>query len=233
MQQLVFELAHLLLGLAEIGHVAHEADKFAHIERLQKHLLADFPDALTLDGVRINSPHYLCKTVVDASTPRKLTLVVSQYEKSTTIFFTLRVYSTVPFTLRKIGDPYKHKTEVTNGKWSGRTAGGCANNRDTYPNNPRYQFTVDEDCHVLVELKGPKQYQIGFDVACVQAERKDSPLYFRSKSSGSYRSGFCVLALEVTAGTYDIIPTTYRPNQEGPFFLNVKSSIKLKLARLQ
>ncbi len=122
-----------------------------------------------IDGVRINSPHYLCQTVIKPETPRKLTLVVSQYEKSATINFSLRVFSTLPFKLGKIGDPYKYKREITDGAWKGKTAGGCANNRDTYQNNPRYQFSTETDCQILVELKAAKQLQIGFDTVCVVA----------------------------------------------------------------
>ena len=44
-----------------------------------------------IDGVRINSPHYLCKIEVNDQTPRRLSLVVSQYEKSTTIYYTVRI----------------------------------------------------------------------------------------------------------------------------------------------
>ena len=56
-----------------------------------------------IDGVRINSPHYLCKTTITETTPRRLSLVVVQYEKSTTINFTLKVFSTLPFSLKRIG----------------------------------------------------------------------------------------------------------------------------------
>ena len=69
-----------------------------------------------IDGVRINSPHYLCQTKIANETPRKMTLVVSQYEKSTTIHFTLRIYSTLPFTLKRIGDPFKYEQKITTGK---------------------------------------------------------------------------------------------------------------------
>lgn len=185
-----------------------------------------------IDGVRINSPHYLCQTVITKETPRKLTLVVSQYEKSTTINFTLRVYSSLPFAMRKIGHPYRHKHEVV-GHWTADTAGGCGNYRETYGKNPRYQFKAETDCHVLIELKGPKQFQIGFDLVCVHANNKESHLYFKSKVSGTYRSGFVVLAVELTAGTYDIVPTTFRPGQEGPFFLKAESSIPVKLGKLR
>jgi calpain-7 len=185
-----------------------------------------------IDGVRINSPLYLCQTIVSESMPRKMTLVVSQYEKSTTIFYTLRVYSTLPFSLKKISDPYKTEQKMT-GAWKEASAGGCQNYKDTYVNNPRYQFTVSEASHVLVEMKGPKQFQIGFDLLCVQAGNKESPHYFKNKTSGAYRTGFVAVALELTAGTYDITPTTFRPGEEGPFFLTVKSSSAFKLARLK
>jgi hypothetical protein len=62
------------------------------------------------DGVRINSPHYLCKMVQDAG-QQTYTLVVSQYEKSNTIHYTLRVYSSVEFSLKQIMEPYNPKYE--------------------------------------------------------------------------------------------------------------------------
>lgn len=186
-----------------------------------------------IDGVRINSPHYLCQMVIKDATPRKLTLVVSQYEKSTTIDFTLRVYSTLSFSLKKIGDPYKYRQEINTAKWERETAGGCANYPDTYQRNPRFQFTTNSDCRALVELKAPKQFHIGFDIVCVVAGDKKSPLYFRKKSSEPYRSGFVVMPVDLTAGTYDIVPTTFQPGKESAFFLTVKSNVPLKITRTQ
>ena len=60
------------------------------------------------DGVRINSPHYLCKMVEPAGS-HVYTLVVSQYEKSHTIHFTLRVFSTNEIKLTRVSDPYLQK----------------------------------------------------------------------------------------------------------------------------
>lgn len=65
-----------------------------------------------IDGVRINSPHYLCKIKLTPNSDSKYTLVISQYEKTNTIYYTLRAYGTCPFKLRKIADPYKHMKEV-------------------------------------------------------------------------------------------------------------------------
>jgi hypothetical protein len=75
-------------------------------------VVADDP-APFIDGVRINSPHYLCKLILSESCARRYTLVVSQYEKTNTIFYTLRAYATCPFSLAKIGSPYQHTQKVS------------------------------------------------------------------------------------------------------------------------
>ncbi|XP_075230282.1 calpain-7-like [Lycorma delicatula] len=67
-----------------------------------------------IDGIRINSPHYLCKIILNENSPRKFTLVVSQYEKMHTIHYTLRAYATCPFTLTKITNPYKYTKKICN-----------------------------------------------------------------------------------------------------------------------
>ena len=60
-----------------------------------------------------------------------------------------------------------------------------------------------------------------------------SSLFF-SLSLSLSSSGFVVLDLEdVPAGTYNIVPSTFMPNQEGPFILMVKASCPFSLARLQ
>lgn len=65
-----------------------------------------------IDGVRINSPHYLCKIFLSPNSSNRYTLVVSQYEKTATIYYTLRAYATCPFQLNKISNPYVHQKEV-------------------------------------------------------------------------------------------------------------------------
>lgn len=62
------------------------------------------------DGVRINSPHYLCK-LVEESTKDPYTLVISQYEKNNTTHYTLRVYSTCEFSLTRFPNLYKKQLD--------------------------------------------------------------------------------------------------------------------------
>ena len=78
-----------------------------------------------------------------------------------------------------------------------------------------------------------KEFQIGFDVVCVIANDPKSPRYFKMKQSGSYRSGFVVNTLDITAGTYDIVPSTFFPGQEAAFLMTVRCTIPIKISRLQ
>ncbi|CAH0398502.1 unnamed protein product [Chilo suppressalis] len=194
-----------------------------------KRVYYPYEPAPYIDGVRINSPHYLCKVIVGESSTDRYTLVVSQYEKYRTIYYTLRAYATCPFALSKL-EPYPHK-KMLKGEWSGRTAGGCENHRETYPNNPKFVFTVPDTrvpCHVTIELKGPKQYQIGFNVTVESLEDPSVTAPFFKESSGAYRSGFVVLQLyNLPAGKYILTPSTFYPAQEGPFILEMRSTCEL------
>eukprot|EP00058_Branchiostoma_floridae_P000518 XP_002586006.1 hypothetical protein BRAFLDRAFT_132644 [Branchiostoma floridae] len=147
-----------------------------------------------IDGVRINSPHYLCKISVKDPGISLYTLVISQYEKSNNIYYTLRIYSTCEFNLTKVPEPYKIEKTVS-GQWKGSSAGGCGNNPATYPNNPVFQFTLQNSAnnnHVLLELKGPKQYSVGFDVKTVTLTGDgDSPGAFQKAASGDFRCTIC------------------------------------------
>ena len=86
---------------------------------------------------------------------------------------------------------------------------------------------------MLLELKGPKDYQLGFEIKTVVANDTSSPLYFRTKPCMLYRSGFYVSTMEMLAGTYDVVPSTFKPGLEGPFILKVKSSTPFKLNRMK
>ncbi|KAF6774821.1 hypothetical protein AHF37_06098 [Paragonimus kellicotti] len=177
------------------------------------------------DSVRTNSPHCLVQLLQDPGT-NSYHLVVSQFEKNNTIYYTLRVYSTAPFTLSKLIDPYKIEKQIT-GQWKGVSAGGCRNHPDTYDNNPCYQITIpnnDADNQLLIEMRGPKDYAIGCELIKVSATNPNAPNPMERKSSGNYRRGYVVLEQAgLSGGTYNLIVSTYNQNQEGPFILNIKS----------
>ncbi|OON17279.1 calpain large subunit, domain III [Opisthorchis viverrini] len=177
------------------------------------------------DSVRANSPHCLVQFLQDPGTAN-YTFVVSQFEKNNTIRYTLRVYSTAPFVLSKITDPYKVEKQVT-GQWKGANAGGCQNHPDTYDRNPCYQINLSNnevDNQLLVEMRGPKDYAIGCELIKVSATNPAAPNQMERKSSGSYRRGYVALEQAgLSGGIYNLVVSTYYPNQEGPYILNFKS----------
>uniref|UniRef100_A0A3B4EFF6 Calpain catalytic domain-containing protein n=1 Tax=Pygocentrus nattereri TaxID=42514 RepID=A0A3B4EFF6_PYGNA len=155
-----------------------------------------------IDGIRINSPHYLTKIKLTSAGTHTFTLVVSQYEKQNTINYTLRVYSVCKFNFSKIPTPFTH-TKRINGQWKGISAGGCGNYKDSYKHNPIYQFNLEKSGPLLIELRGS-------------------------------RCGFCYMEVDyIPAGLYNVIPTTFLPKQEGPFFLDFSSATPLRVSQLQ
>ncbi|XP_069874711.1 calpain-7 isoform X2 [Dipodomys merriami] len=147
--------------------------------------------------------------------------------------FIIQVYSACSFTFSKIPSPYTLSKRI-NGKWSGQSAGGCGNFQETHKNNPIYQFHIEKTGPLLIELRGPRQYSVGFEVVSVSLVGDPGPHGFSRKSSGDYRCGFCYLELEnIPAGIFNIIPSTFLPKQEGPFFLDLNSTIPIKTTQLQ
>ncbi len=102
----------------------------------------------------------MVKLVDDEPGPILYNLVISQYEKSNSIYYTLRAYSTQPFRLDEIKEPYiKSYKKTINGQWTQKNAGGCANYKDSYSLNPLYQLTfknTDSNNCIKIELKGPQ-----------------------------------------------------------------------------
>uniref|UniRef100_A0A8D3E1C6 Calpain 7 n=1 Tax=Scophthalmus maximus TaxID=52904 RepID=A0A8D3E1C6_SCOMX len=186
-----------------------------------------------IDGIRINSPHYLTKIRLTSAGTHTFTLVVSQYEKQNTINYTLRVYTGCKFTFSKIPYPFTH-TKRINGQWKGVSAGGCGNYHDSYKHNPIYQINLERSGPLLVELRGSRQYSVGFEMVTVSTVGDPGAAAFQKKNSGDYRCGFCYMdADHVPAGIYNVIPTTFLPKQEGPFFLDFASTAPVKVSQLQ
>lgn len=75
-----------------------------------------------IDGIRINSPHYLCKIRLDPQSGRHYTLCISQFEKTTTLYYTLRAFCRDKFDLKMINNSYN--TKNLTGEWTVATAGG-------------------------------------------------------------------------------------------------------------
>ncbi|XP_034387042.1 calpain-7-like [Cyclopterus lumpus] len=118
----------------------------------------------------------------------------------------------------------------------GPSAGGCGNYKDSYKHNPIYQVNLERPGPLLVELRGSRQYSVGFEVVAVTVSTvgDPGPAAPQKRNSGDYRCGFCYMEADhVPAGLYNVIPTTFLPRQEGPFFLDFASTSALKVSLLQ
>jgi calpain-7 len=90
-----------------------------------------------------------------------------------------------------------------------------------------------EFSNLVIELRGPKVYQVGLELTVQTINDESVTAPFISKTTGNYRSGFCVLDLEeIPAGIYLVRPSTYLPGQDSPFFLKLKSSTNVLIERL-
>lgn len=160
---------------------------------------------------------------------------MSQYEKTTTIYYTLRAYSRNPFEFKAIPSAYVGRQTV-NGEWKGSQAGGCQNHPLTYRTNPKFSLKLGpkDFSNLVIELRGPKVYQVGFEIKVQSLDDPSVTAPFVSKTTGSYRSGYCVLDLnDMPAGTYIIIPSTYLPGQESPFILSVKATTQVSVEPIE
>lgn len=137
----------------------------------------------------------------------------------------------MPFQLKEIANKFVGRAKL-NGEWNAASAGGCQNNPMSYKRNPKYQLKIGprDAATLAIELRAQKTYQVGLEILVVSLEDTTVTAPFRSKVTGSYRSGYCVMDLsDVPAGIYHIIPSTFEPGQEGPFILSLKATTTISM----
>jgi len=159
-----------------------------------------------LDGIRINSPFYLAKLKIPKTDQvERYTLVVSEYEKTHDITFTIegkfknispfkkkfqifwihKVFANIQFHLE-----YLKKLPISKritGEWTRDTAGGCANYRETTNKNPIHLIQVDRPTEFIVELRAPKEYSGNFQI---RSDESDSLTHFQNNFENKCKSQF-------------------------------------------
>ena len=84
------------------------------------------PGDYILTGIKINTPHYLAKLDVVPAGVQHYNLIVSQLmEEMGRLYYTLKVYSTAPFSLEPVKEPYSHRKKVCR-HYPKRGRGGAA-----------------------------------------------------------------------------------------------------------
>uniref|UniRef100_A0A3Q2CL72 Calpain-3 n=1 Tax=Cyprinodon variegatus TaxID=28743 RepID=A0A3Q2CL72_CYPVA len=139
---------------------------------------------------------------------------------------------------------------VNEGRWvRGSSAGGCRNFPDTFWTNPQYRLQLYEEdddpedgqvaCTVVVALmqkgrrmqrhKGVKFLTIGFSIYKMRGQNQHLQKDFFLYTASTAKCKSYINLREVTErfrlppGEYVIIPTTFKPHEEGEFILRVFS----------
>ncbi|XP_061598899.1 calpain-1 catalytic subunit-like [Cololabis saira] len=144
------------------------------------------------------------------------------------------------------------ETSMYEGRWvAGTTAGGCANNKDSFWTNPQYRIKICGEYHesdggknILVSLmqKPDKKnrrlvqnFHIGlsvFEVKLYSAQSGKLPASFFSTRAPVAHTKTYMNAREVMEflslkpGEYLIVPCTFKPNETASFILTIHSKAK-------
>jgi len=159
----------------------------------------------------------------------------------------------IPFSqlLQRFTEIYLMDMPVTNlhnihsftasSKWAGQTAGGSLSNQDTWKNNPQFSLISERDCDVtgvLSQLDSTSDRFKYMSIGCVVAKTVDSAtrktnIYADElvASTGPFiNKRDTVFTFHANAGqAYVIVPSTYQPGKEGPFFLRICSTVPVEL----
>jgi len=190
-----------------------------------------------ITGAYLNNPHVLLRYDIKSREDKFLTLILSQYQKSKDMNYTLSCYCTSPFRITPPSNSLQHAI-VIKSEWNKETAGGPPNSVSQFVKNPMWKILIPEGgSKIQIQCKAPKTLAINMILFRGSSEGKiDLMARIRGKEmdSGPYRSGFAVTSIHYIneSGHYTLVPSTYEPDQVGGFVLTLSSSSKLLVEKL-
>ena len=181
----------------------------------------------------VDSPNTLLKLEVPANT--SYTIVVSEQALPRSTFnFTLSALSMGSLSIRDAKERYRHY-ELQHGAWTHITSGGNATNA-CYHVNPQYSVHLAErsDLSMLLET-GNENLPVHVKLVW---SRGESVTAVRTRDiigdSGEYQNGYAFAEiLNVEAGSYTIICSTFETGQLGKFSLRIGSMSPCTVDRLR
>jgi len=184
-----------------------------------------------LTGAYTNNPHCLVRYDVTDSSEEYLSIVMSQYEKSHDLGYTLSCFCTEAFSL---GSPARELpcSRTLTSSWTSSTAGGPIGKKSYY-RNPMFAVEIPAGGS-LVELHclAPKTLAVNVLLCPVDAygQRLKRIQSEPPCDSGNYRHGFAVTSRsKLEAGAYALVVSSYSPGETGNFRCKVLSSAKLRI----
>ena len=134
------------------------------------------------------------------------------------------------------------------GEWKGESAGGCMNNKKTWSKNPAFKMIANTDADVAMHIvltqpdarlvRGQTEYACSMGFVIYKStngepkkklKRKD--LMYMSPTFKQDREVSGTMKLEPTkdAEAYYIVPSTFKAEQEGTFFLTIASDAPITM----
>lgn len=187
-------------------------------------------------GAYTNSSHVLVRYDAIGSQDKFLSLVLSQYQKSHDLSYTLSCYCTVPFELGKPTKDPEHITEI-NSQWTRESAGGPPSS-PTFGMNPMWAIQIPPEVlgssqdGSFLQLSCTTTRSIAVNLMLVRVDRlgtrvrrlNNEPLI----DTGDYRHSFVATNLRcVPSGSYTLVVSSYYPGQTGTFTIKVLSTSKV------
>ena len=208
-----------------------------------------------LTGAYTNNQHVLIRYDVSGPEDRFLSIVLSQYQKSNDLSYTLACYCTQEFTLGHT-EPFLGICQELKGSWklwdsltersslAVGTAGGPPG-KGSFGSNPQWSIMVPpQGARMQVKCLAPKDLPISLILARSRpggSQNGDEQRIVRMHhlyeepviDTGDYRYGFVVSEIiAVPCGIYTLVPNTFEPGQEGNFMLHVLSSKELRISEI-
>lgn len=187
-----------------------------------------------LTGCYTNNPHVLVRYDVNDSSDKNLSLILSQYQKSNDLNFTLSCFCTEDFALGKPEKDLTNSIEL-DGAWSTRSAGGPIGSRSFF-NNPQYAIQVSSPTTLQIRLGTTTTNAANIMLVPVQRfkDPAEEGVGEAIIDTGKYRHAFVVSEKKtVKAGNYTLIVSNFHADQTGLFSVKVSSnSPKLKIEKL-
>ena len=187
-----------------------------------------FPGRTIVRGPFVDSPNTMVK--VDLPPKKALTaIVVAQDLRLEKYNFTVSVFSHTAISVSAATARYAQRSTLS-AAWTRSTAGGNSDS-PTFFKNPQFVFTLPQKCDVAVILthRGAEEALEPVHMKAVimysNGTRVNAPRPHDIKAStGDYRTDAVGSEINLDAGAYTIICSTFEPKQYAKFLLSLHTS---------
>lgn len=189
-----------------------------------------------LNGAYTNNPHVLVRYDVTGPDDAFLSLILSQYNKSSDLGYTLSCFCTEPFQLGQPSKDLEHTIELASA-WTPGKCGGPLGTRAAWEENPTFALSVpaSSSSATYLQIRVSTSKTSAVHVLLVPVPKHGDSVRKATGEAvidtGKYRHGFVVTdRTRVPApGSYALLITNFHAGELSSFRLVVASSTKIRV----